>query len=102
MLQIFVSHGEVIEVLEETNQPQPKRLQERIDYEVEYIDGRRKFVLEGVYLNIVWTSLRIYLSFLVAKLRKTKEGSLEYHETDIQYEYVKELLGFLESVLKAV
>jgi hypothetical protein len=38
MIQIFVLRGEVIEVLEETDQPEPKRLQPGIDYEVEYIE----------------------------------------------------------------
>jgi len=37
MLQIFVQYGEVIEVLEETDQPEPKRLKAGVDYEVEYI-----------------------------------------------------------------
>ena len=39
MLQIFVQYGEVIEVLEETDQPEPKRLKAGVDYEVEYIPG---------------------------------------------------------------
>lgn len=37
MLTIFVNHGEVIEVLEETKEPQPKRLREGVDYTVEYL-----------------------------------------------------------------
>jgi hypothetical protein len=37
MLTIFVNHGEVVEVLEETTEPKPKRLREGVDYTVEYI-----------------------------------------------------------------
>lgn len=40
MIQIFVNHGEVVEVLIENNEPEPKRLKEDVDYKVEYIEEK--------------------------------------------------------------
>ncbi len=37
MIHIFVNHGEVIQVLEDTGEPQEKCLEEGVDYTVEYI-----------------------------------------------------------------
>ncbi len=37
MIHIFVNHGEVIQVLEYTEEPQEKSLEEGVGYTVEYI-----------------------------------------------------------------
>ena len=42
MIVIFVNHGEVIEVLEETREPEPKRLRVGIDYTVEYLPKKKE------------------------------------------------------------
>lgn len=38
MIEIFIDHGEVIDVLEQTDEPEPKHLKEGVDFEVEYLD----------------------------------------------------------------
>ncbi len=37
MLYILVNHGEVIEVLDQSKEPEPEELKEGIDYTVEYL-----------------------------------------------------------------